>query len=165
MIVFGYSLLIFVALTRIAELLYAQRNADALRARGAVEWGKAHYPLFVIVHGGWLISILVLMPRDVEVQWIFIFLFASFFALRIWVIATLGPYWTTRIITLDEPLVLKGPYRFVRHPNYLAVAGEIASLPLAIGQWRVALVFTLLNAGLLYWRIRIEDRALSPRRS
>jgi methyltransferase len=160
----AYGLVLFVALSRLAERLYARRNEAALRARGAIEWGRAHYPLFILLHGGWLVSILVLMPDPVSLNGIFVILYFCFFALRIWVIATLGPYWTTRIITLDAPLVAKGPYHFVRHPNYVAVMGEIASLPLAFGQWRVALVFSLLNAALLFWRIRIEDKALAPRR-
>jgi len=85
---------------------------------------------------------------------------------RIWVIATLGPYWTTRIITLDgAPLIRSGPYRFVRHPNYLIVAGEIAVLPLVFGEVAVCLVFSVLNAALLFWRIRQEDAALSVRRA
>ncbi len=80
--------------------------------------------------------------------------------------ATLGPYWTTRIITLPKvPLVARGPYRFVRHPNYLIVTGEIAVLPLAFGAWQIALVFSVLNALLLAWRIRIENGTLTPRRS
>ena len=110
------------------------------------------------------LAMLMLMPPHAEIYPVFVILFFGFFALRIWVIASLGPYWTTRILTLDAPLVVKGPYRVVRHPNYLAVAGEIATLPLAFGQWRIALVFSLLNAALLYWRIRIEDQALSARR-
>jgi methyltransferase len=160
----AYALLLFVALSRVAELFHARRNERNLRARGAVEWGRAHYPLFILLHGGWLMAMLVLMPHPPALNIVFVLLYFCFFALRIWVIATLGPYWTTRIITLDAPLVAKGPYRFMRHPNYVAVMGEIASLPLAFGQWRIALVFSLLNAALLCWRIRIEDKALSPRR-
>jgi methyltransferase len=82
------------------------------------------------------------------------------------VIATLGPYWTTRIITLDgAPLVRSGPYRFVRHPNYLIVAAEIAVLPLVFGEIAVCLVFSALNAALLFWRIRQEEAALLVRRT
>ncbi len=85
---------------------------------------------------------------------------------RVWVVATLGPYWPTRIITLPKvPLVRRGPYRFVNHPNYLIVTGEIAVLPLAFGAWPIALVFSILNAALLFWRIRIENGTLTPRRT
>jgi methyltransferase len=92
--------------------------------------------------------------------------FAALQLMRIWVIASLGPYWTTRIITLDgAPLVRRGPYRFLRHPNYWVVAAEIAVLPLAFGAWPVALVWTILNALLLRLRIRAEDAALEARRA
>ena len=86
-------------------------------------------------------------------------------ALRVWVLVTLGSYWTTRVITVpDTPLVSRGPYRFVRHPNYLVVIGEMALLPLAFGQVTNAIAFSALNGVLLAWRIRIEDGALRPRR-
>ena len=84
---------------------------------------------------------------------------------RIWVLWHLGRYWTTRIITLPgAPLVAGGPYRFCRHPNYVVVVGEIATLPLALGQWPVALLFSLLNAAILIERIRVENAALATRR-
>ena len=83
---------------------------------------------------------------------------------RLWVISTLGPYWTTRIITLPgAPLVKRGPFRLVRHPNYLVVACEIAVLPLAFGAWRIAVVFSILSAMLTLYRIRLEDAALAAR--
>jgi methyltransferase len=91
--------------------------------------------------------------------------FAVLQGLRLWVLMSLGRYWTTRVITLpDAPLVRRGPYRFLRHPNYLVVAAEIAVLPLAFGAWAVAAVFSALNAALLAWRISLEDHALAPRR-
>jgi len=84
--------------------------------------------------------------------------------LRVWVLATLGRYWTTRIITLPgAPLVRRGPYRWLRHPNYVVVAGEIAVLPLAFGAWQIAVVFSLANALVLWIRIRSEERALATR--
>ena len=85
---------------------------------------------------------------------------------RVWVVASLGRYWTTRILTIpDAPLVSRGPYRWFRHPNYLIVTLEIALLPLALGAWETAVVFSVLNAILLFHRIRIEDGALGPRRT
>jgi methyltransferase len=97
--------------------------------------------------------------------WGLVAVFAVLQGLRVWVIATLGPYWTTRIITLEgAPLVQGGPYRFVRHPNYWVVVGEIAVLPLAFGAWQVALIFSVLNALLLRYRIGIEEGALTARR-
>lgn len=85
---------------------------------------------------------------------------------RIWVIASLGRFWTTRIVTLeDAPLVRRGPYRFLRHPNYVVVAAEIVVLPLVFGAWQLALIFGALNLGVLAWRIRVEEQALKPRRA
>jgi methyltransferase len=127
--------------------------------------GRGHYPPIVLLHAAWLAAILLMLPEVRVIYWLPLVLFLMLQAARVWVIATLGPYWTTRIITLDEaPLVRRGPYRFVRHPNYLIVAGEILLLPLALGEWQVALAFTLLNAAMLAWRIRAEDAALAARR-
>ena len=144
------------------------RNAThgRLLARGAVEVGRAHYPLIVLLHAAWLAAIVFFLPRDATIHWIALAVFVLLQLARVWVIATLGPYWTTRIITLQgAPLVRAGPYRFVRHPNYLVVAGEIAVLPLAFGEVPVAIVFTVLNAAVLAWRIRQEDAALAQRRA
>ncbi|MES1200386.1 MAG: isoprenylcysteine carboxylmethyltransferase family protein [Pseudomonadota bacterium] len=154
-----------VAVQRLVELVYAERNTRALKARGAVEIGRGHYPLIVALHASWLITVAVAAPADTTIAWGWLTVFVVLQGLRIWVVGTLGPYWTTRIITLPgAPLVRKGPYRFVRHPNYLVVAGEIAVLPLVFGEWRVAIVFTLLNAAVLAWRIHQEDKALDVRR-
>jgi len=154
-----------VAPQRLAELLYAARNTRGLRRRGAVEHGRGHYPLFVALHGLWLIAIIVAVPADASIDWLPLALFILLQLARLWIIATLGCYWTTRIITLPgAPLVRRGPYRLLRHPNYLVVIGEIALLPLAFGAWRIALVFSLLILALLAWRRRIEDAALAPRR-
>jgi methyltransferase len=120
----------------------------------------------VALHALWLATIVFMLPAHAAINWLALALFLILQVGRIWVIATLGPYWTTRIITLDgAPLVRSGPYRFVRHPNYLIVAGEIAVLPLVFGEVAVCLVFSVLNAALLLWRIRQEDAALSVRRT
>jgi methyltransferase len=154
-----------VAAQRAAELVHGRRNEAALRRRGGVEIGGRHYPLFALLHAAWLGSLLLLVPRGTPIAWPFLGLFLALQALRLWVMASLGPYWTTRIITLPrERLVRHGPYRLLRHPNYAVVAAEIAVLPLVFGAWRIALVFSLLNAALLAWRIRLEERALAPRR-
>lgn len=154
-----------VALERLAELWYARRNTRALIEAGGVEVGGGHYPLMVALHAGWLVAILATVPADAAVSVPLLALFAILQGFRAWVLLSLGRYWTTRVITLPGvPLVQRGPYRFLRHPNYLVVAAEIAVLPLALGAWAVALVFSALNAALLAWRISLEDQALAPRR-
>ncbi|HEY5239264.1 MAG TPA: isoprenylcysteine carboxylmethyltransferase family protein [Rhizomicrobium sp.] len=154
-----------VVLQRLAEVFYAERNTAALKKRGAVEVGRAHYPLIVLLHAVWLVTIILLLPKDARIHWLPFAIFVVLQFTRVWVITSLGPYWTTRIITLkDAPIIRRGPYRFVRHPNYLVVAGEIAMLPLAFGEPVVALIFSILNAAVLAWRIREEDAALEQRR-
>jgi len=153
-----------VTLLRLAELAHARRNTARLMARGAIEHGRGHYPVIVALHAGWLAALAALIPPDTPAQWPWLAVFAALQVARVWVIASLGPYWTTRIITLpDAPLVRRGPYRFLRHPNYLVVVGEIAVLPLAFGAWQIALAFSILNALILVWRIRVEQAALASR--
>ena len=157
---------LLVALQRLAELVYARRNTRALLAAGGTESGAGHYPLLVLLHSAWLAALLVLVPHDAPAHWGLLGLFLLLQAARVWVIVSLGRFWTTRIITLpDAPLVRRGPYRWLRHPNYLVVALEIAVLPLAFGAWQLALVFSALNAAILAWRIRSEERSLAPRRA
>jgi methyltransferase len=157
--------IVLVALERLVEMIYSARNTRALLARGAVEIGRAHYPLIVLLHAAWLVSLFVFLPNPAPLHWGWLAAFIALQALRIWVLVTLGPYWTTRILTLPgAPLVRKGPYRFLRHPNYAIVVGEIVSLPLAFGEVPVAVVFSLLNAAVLAWRISVEEGALATRR-
>jgi len=160
--------LLLVALQRIGELIYAERNTRALRRCGAIEHGAAHYPLIVLLHLAWLVSIGVFVPWHTAPSLPLLGLFIVLQGLRVWVVASLGPHWTTRVIVLDgAPLVRRGPYRWLRHPNYAVVAGEIALLPLMFGAWRIAAIFSVLNGAMLWWRIRVEDRALgrAPRLS
>jgi methyltransferase len=153
-------ILSLVTAQRLAELLLARRNTAVLLARGAEEHGRAHYPLIVILHAAWL-GVLWLLAPGRSISWPLIAIFVLLQAARVWVIATLGERWTTKIIVVPgAPLVRRGPFRFVDHPNYLVVAAEIAVLPLAFGLVEVALVFTLLNAAVLAIRIRTENRAL-----
>lgn len=161
-----FVILFLVALQRGIELWYAERNAARMKQRGGIEFGRAHYPFMVLLHGAWLLTIAAGIPRDPVVRPLPLVVFATLQVLRVWVIATLGPFWTTRVMSVPgEPLVLRGPYRYVRHPNYLIVIGEIAALPLVFGQTGNALTFSLLNLGIIAWRIRVEDAALEPRRS
>lgn len=159
------GLVLAVAAQRAGELALARRNTRRLLAAGGREVGAGHYPLMVALHGAWLVALFLSAPPGTPVFWPLVALFALLQAGRIWVIASLGRFWTTRIIDLpDAPLVTRGPYRFVRHPNYLIVAAEIAVLPLAFGLWPVAVIFSVLNAALLWHRIRVEDAALGRRR-
>ena len=153
---------LLVALQRLAELGYARRNARRLLAAGGVEHGAGHYPLFVALHGAWLVALFVLVPAEAPADWGLLGLYGLLQLGRLWVIASLGGRWTTRVIAVPgAALVKRGPYRFLRHPNYLVVALEIPLLPLAFGAWQIALVFGLANLALLAQRIRIEERALA----
>lgn len=160
-----WIVLALVALQRVAELIYARRNTRRLLERGGVEIGAIQYPFIVLLHAAWLASMALWIPSATSPNWWLLGLYAALQPLRAWTIATLGPYWTTRIVTVPgETLVLHGPYRFFRHPNYVVVCAEIAVLPLAFGALEIAIVFSILNASLLSWRIRVEERALMPRR-
>jgi methyltransferase len=161
-----HLVLAFLVVQRLAELVLARRNTARLLAEGAVEHGRGHYPLFILLHGGWLVALALLAPADAAIHLPLFVVFVVLQLGRVWVITSLGRYWTTRIITVpDAPLVKRGPFRFVRHPNYMVVIGEIAVVPLMVGLWEVALVFSSLNLILLAWRIRAEEEALAPRRS
>jgi methyltransferase len=153
-------ILAVVTLQRLGELWLSNRNTKRLLARGAQEVGGRHYPLIVAVHVLWLAALWWLAPeRAVDGFWLAVFVLLQL--ARIWVLATLGSRWTTRIIILPgAPLVRAGPYRWVDHPNYMIVIGEIAALPLVFGLWAVALIFSLLNAAVIAVRIREENRAL-----
>jgi methyltransferase len=158
----GAIILALVTLQRLSELVIARRNTNRLLARGAYEVAPGHYPLIVAVHACWLLTLWWLAPGK-PVIWPLVALFVLLQLARLWVLATLGARWTTRIIVLPEaPLVRSGPYRFLSHPNYAVVVAEIAVLPLAFGLWEVALAFSLLNAAVLLIRIRAEGRALQP---
>ena len=155
------AILAFVTAERLLELVIARANTRRLLDEGAAEHGAGHYPLIFAVHAAWLITLWVLAPaRPVDGFWLALFVLLQL--ARFWVIATLGRRWTTRIIVLPgAPLVKGGPYRFLDHPNYWVVAGEIAVLPLVFGLPLVALAFSILNAIVLAIRIRAEEQALA----
>jgi len=155
-----------VAAQRLGELALSWRNTKRLLARGAVEHGSGHYAPIVVMHACWLGALLIVVPRDTQPDWALAAVYLALQGVRVWAIASLGPYWTTRILTVpDAPLSRRGPYRYLRHPIYVVVAAEIAVLPLVFGAWPIALIFSLANLLLLSWRIRVEDRALAPRRA
>lgn len=154
-------LLGFVTAQRLVELAVARRNTARLIGQGGREAGAEHYPLMVGFHALWLGGLwLVGWGQPVSPGWFALFLILQ--GARLWVMASLGPRWTTRIITLPgAPLVRSGPYRFLNHPNYAVVACEIAVLPLVLGLPWYALVFSIAHLGVLHLRIRAEERALA----
>ena len=159
-------LLAAVALERVAELVVARRNAAWSLANGGVEYGREHYPFMVVLHSAFLIGAaleVVLLQRPwiaaVGIPALVATLAAQ--ALRWWVIRTLRHRWNTRVIVIPGLApVTTGPFRWLRHPNYLAVVTEGIALPMVHSAWITALTFTLLNALLLRTRIRVEDAAL-----
>lgn len=160
------GLLLLATLQRLIELVIASRNTRALLAEGAYEVGRGHYPAIVFLHTAWLAVLWAFFLFDLTLfqPWAAI-AYLAVQGLRLWTLLSLGRYWTARIIVVpDAPLVRKGPYRFMRHPNYLVVVLEIALLPLALGSWPLALGFSLVNAVLLTWRIRTENATLASRR-
>lgn len=158
------TVLTLVTLQRLMELVLARRNTRILIAHGGIEIGAGHYPLIVALHTAWLAGLWALAwNRSIDLALLGVF--AGLQALRLWVLASLGERWTTRIIIVPGlPLVRKGPYRFLRHPNYLIVAAEILILPLAFGLIAYAVLFSMLNAVVLAVRIRTENRALQDER-
>ncbi|MFF0298891.1 isoprenylcysteine carboxyl methyltransferase family protein [Kitasatospora sp. NPDC004614] len=161
------ALVALVAVERLAELLVARRNAAWSLARGGVEYGRRHYPPMVALHTGLLVGCLLEVrwagrPFLPVLGWPMLALALGAQGLRWWCIATLGPRWNTRVIVVPGlPLVAGGPYRWLRHPNYLAVVVEGFALPLVHTAWLTALTFTVLNSLLLATRLRCEDAALT----
>jgi methyltransferase len=157
----AFVLLALVSAERVGELWLARRNTRLLMAQGATEHAPGHYPIIVALHAAWLAGLwLLAWDRPIILSWFAAF--AALQALRFWTLMTLKERWTTRIITLPgESLVKRGPYRFFEHPNYAVVVGEIAVLPLVFGLWQFAIVFSILNAAVLFIRIRAENAALA----
>ena len=158
------AILGFLTLQRLLEMQLAERHSRKLLAEGAVEHGREHYPIIVALHAAWLLALWWWAPgRTISIP--LLVLFAVLQIGRVWVIRSLGDRWTTRIIVKPgAPLVRRGPYRFVNHPNYLIVAAEIAVLPLVFGLCQIAVLFSALNAIVLTVRIRAENRALASLR-
>jgi len=161
------ALLAAVGIERCAELVVSSRNIRAAKAKGAVERGLGHYPVMVVLHLGLLVGALVEVvvadrPFYPWLGWPMLALVLASQALRWWCIGTLGPQWNTRVVVLPgSPRVRSGPYRWMPHPNYLAVVVEGFALPLVHTAWITAVTFTVLNAFLLRVRIRAEEDALT----
>jgi methyltransferase len=160
------GLVALVAAARLVELGVAKRHLAWARERGGVETGAGHYPFMVALHSAFLVGCVVEMigagrPFLAWLGWPMLALLLAAHALRWWCIRTLGPQWNTRVIRVPgQPLVTGGPYRYLRHPNYVAVVTEGVALPLVHSAWVTALVFTAANAWLLRVRIQVENGAL-----
>jgi len=153
----------FIIVQRLSELVIAKRNTARLLTKGAYEVGASHYPVMVGMHSAW-IACLMIVGYDESVAFGWLALFAILQVFRLWILGSLGGRWTTRIIILEEPLVVRGPFKYVSHPNYMLVVAEIIVAPMVLGLVWVAVAFTVLNAAMLWVRIGVEDKALAPLR-
>ena len=156
--------LIYIVAQRLGELVYAKHNTSRLLADGGREYGADHYHYFIFLHSAWLGIMMLLVNPFHPLNSIFFVLFVTTQILRVWTLASIGRWWTTRIISAPHfDRVKRGPYRFLPHPNYTVVVLEIAVVPLLLGLPWVALVFTILNAVLLRHRIGVENKVLGER--
>ena len=160
-------LIVAVGLERVAELVVSERHARWAFEHGGVEYGRSHYGVMSALHAAFLISCVAEVavadrPFLLWLGWPMLALVLAAQAVRWWCIATLGNQWNTRVIVVPGiPLVTGGPYRWLRHPNYVAVAVEFFALPMVHTAWVTALVFSLINLGLMAVRIPVEERALA----
>jgi methyltransferase len=148
------------------EELYSRRNTARLTAAGAYEVGRDYYPVVAVTHLAWVASILLLVRSDSPILWPLAALYIGLQAVRVWTIASLGPFWTHGIINLDgAPTIRRGPYRWMRHPNYAVTIAETFLLPLVFEAWAVALIMTAVWVAVLRYKIILEDKALATRRT
>ncbi len=160
-------LVVAVGIERLVELVVSQRHLSWARSRGGVESGRGHYPAMVLLHVGLLVGCVAEVvwldrPFVPALGWLMLAVVLASQALRWWCVATLGQQWNTRVVVVPGlPLVSAGPYRWLRHPNYLAVVAEGVALPLVHSAWLTAVAFAVLNAVVMTVRIRCEDRALA----
>ncbi|GGR02140.1 isoprenylcysteine carboxyl methyltransferase family protein [Deinococcus ruber] len=165
---FALPLVLGLSVQRLLELRVARQHEMWARENGATEYGREHYPLFMLLHGGWLLATLLEGRRsNGKVNWWWFGLLLLAQPLRYWVISTLGKQWNTRILIVPgASRIVSGPFQYLKHPNYAVVALEMASAPLSVGAWRSALIGSLLNAALLRLiRIPAEERALAEYRA
>ena len=152
-------------LQRVLEEVYSSANTKRLLAEGAKEAGAEYYPVVAATHLGWIASLFLLISPNANITWPLLALYGLLQIVRYWVIGSLGRYWTHRIITLpDAPIVRRGPYKYIRHPNYIVTLLETGLLPLAFGAWGLALIMTTIWAAVLHYKILLEDAALASRR-
>ncbi|MDG5472712.1 isoprenylcysteine carboxylmethyltransferase family protein [Jeotgalibacillus sp. ET6] len=160
-----YLIIILVVVQRLAELIAAKRNEQWMREQGAFEAGASHYPYMLALHIGFFLSLLaetLFFDRPLSPFWpLLLPLFLAAQAFRIWCLRSLGRFWNTKILILpDAEVVRKGPYKWIKHPNYLVVTVELLILPLLLQAYATAVLFSLLNAVMLSVRIPVEEKAL-----
>ncbi len=156
---------LLVGLQRLGELALSRYNGRRLLAEGATEIGAGHYRAIVWLQVIWLLAIILFVSPFEPIRWPLLALYLLLQLGRLWVIATLGRYWTTRLYHLPgRPLVKRGPYRWLKHPNYWVLVLEVFLLPLVFGAWWLACFFGLLQLWLILWRLRTEEPALAERR-
>ncbi|WP_273126052.1 isoprenylcysteine carboxyl methyltransferase family protein [Bacillus weihaiensis] len=160
---FFFALLVF---QRVGELVIAKKNEKWMVKRGALEHGQEHYPFIVLLHIAFLLSLfleVILFEKQIVNLWYFVIaLLAITQLIRYWALISLGQYWNTKIMIVpNDVVVCKGPYRFIRHPNYIVVAIELLFIPLLFQAYATAIIFTLLNIGMMTIRIPAEEKALS----
>ena len=157
---------LLILLQRGIEELYSARNTTRLIAEGGREAGRDYYPVVAITHLAWIAAIFLLIPASAPVVMPLLVLYLALQVVRYWVIGTLGRYWTHRIITLPHaPVVREGPYRYLRHPNYVVTIAETFLLPLVFAEASLAVIFGCVWTAVLYYKILLEDAALAKRRS
>ena len=156
-----YIIIIFICIQRLIELIYSNYNTKKLLNKGAKEYYKGHYPLFIILHSSWLASLVIFISPNSSINHNLLLIFILLQFLRLWVLLSLGQYWTTRIIRLNgSKLIKKGLYKWFKHPNYIIVFLELLILPLVFGSWVLAIIFTIFNSLLLLYRISLENKVL-----
>jgi len=155
--------MIFLLLLRVGELLLSKRNEKWLLKNGAIEYGREHYPIMVLLHACFMISLVVeyLIQPIASYSLVLIVIYFLLIVFKAWIILSLGKFWNTKIYRVKKfPLVNKGLYKVIKHPNYMIVIAEIVIIPLAFHLFYTAIIFTLLNLAMLYVRIKEENKAL-----
>ena len=153
--------IIFFILQRLSELYIARGNEKWLLSQGAVQYGQSHYPFIIALHTGFIISIIAeyFLRDQPPISWIFLAIFIAVLLFKYWALSSLGKYWNTKIYRVPGVYpVKKGPYKFLKHPNYMEVVCEIAIIPLVFHLYYTAVIFTVLNAIMLTVRITVENK-------
>ena len=148
------------------EELHSARNTQALLAAGAREEGRDYYPVVAVTHLAWIAGIFFLLPADAPILVPLLAVYLALQVARYWIIGTLGRYWTHRIITLeDAPVVRRGPYRYLAHPNYAVTIAETFLLPAVFGGWALGAIMGAVWWAVLVYKIKLENQALARRKS